>query len=221
MLSSSTSSCSNEAKDNHSAQKRETSTTPAEKINHQNSRPGNQATSTTAKAAHPSTEALSTNQSEASTSSQEHPRDSPANINHTRVTPTNQRETSTSSTYETSIHQEQSTRETRVSNTNHQQPRHRNLQNGPSGMQVPGADIQRSPSEQGSQNSSRLSQRHHPDHRGGTQPATVRDIKLLHFNCQGANNKKPAIEHAVRDENYDIVCLQDTRLEPSKENPSR
>ena len=94
-------------------------------------------------------------------------------------------------------------------------------QKGLSSMQVPGPDIQRSSSEQGSQNSSRFSQRHHPDHRGGTQPVTVSDIKLLHFKCQGANNKKPAIEHAVRDENFDIICLQDTRLEPSKENPSR
>ena len=221
MPSSSTSSSSNEAKDNHSTQKRGTSTAPEEKINHHNSRPGNQATSTTDKAAPPSTKAMSVNQSEAATTSQEHPRDSPANQNHLRGTPTNQRKTSTSPTYETSTHQEQSTKGTGVSNTSHQQPRHRSLQKRPSSMQVPGADIQRSSSEQGSQNSSRFSQRHHPDHRGGTQPATVRDIKLLHFNCQGANNKKPAIEHAVRNENFDIICQQDTRLEPSKENPSR
>ena len=221
MPSSSTSSSSNEAKDNHSAQKRGTPTAPEEKINHHSSRPGNQATSTTARAAHPSTTAESFNQSEAATTSQENPRDSPANQNHLRGTPTNQRETSTSPTYETSTRQEQSTKGTGVSNTSHQQPRHRNLQKGPSSMQIPGADIQRASSEQSSQNSSRFSQRHHPDHRGGTQPTTVRDIKLLHFNCQGANNKKPAIEHAVRDENFDIICLQDTRLEPIKENPSR
>ena len=220
MPSSSTSSSSNEAKDNHSAQKRGTSTTPEEKINHHNSRPGNQATSTTAKAAHPSTKAMSVNQSSHNDqpvtpqrfASQPEPPQSDTNKPEGNQHKSNLRNQYPSRT----VHQRNRSQQHESSATTTPKSSERS-----SSMQVPGADIQRSSSEQGSQNSSRFSQHHHPDHRGGTQPATVRDIKLLHFNCQGANDKKPAVEHAVSDKNFDIIYLQDTRLEPSKENQLR
>ena len=49
----------------------------------------------------------------------------------------------------------------------------------------------------------------------------MRDLKLLHFNAQGANNKRATITHATLDGDFDVVCLQDTRFAPKKADPKK
>ena len=51
------------------------------------------------------------------------------------------------------------------------------------------------------------------------QKAT-RDLKVVHWNAQGANSKLAMIQQYALQEDIDVLCIEDTRLLPKKENPS-
>ncbi len=111
-----------------------------------------------------------------------------------------------------------------IFNNNSIQQQHRrqqSLQTNHTSMQSTNTTTQQQNTQHQIQISTELPQHHRAPVGGRTGSIRIKDINILHFNCQGANTKLSTIQHAILDGNFDIVCLQDTRLEPKKDNTSQ
>ena len=102
-----------------------------------------------------------------------------------------------------------------------QHKRHQSLQTSHTSMQITSTTTQQQNTQHKIQNTTELPQHHRAPVGGRTGSTRLKDINILHFNCQGANTKLSTIQHAILDGNFDIICLQDTRLDANKDNTSR
>ena len=109
------------------------------------------------------------------------------------------------------------TRDT-YNNIQQQHERQRAFQTSNTSMQVTSTTTQQPNTQHQIQNTTELPQHHRAPVGGGNGNTIIKDINILHFNCQGANGKISTLQHAILEGNFDIVCLQDTRLEPKKDN---